>query len=258
MHTLHPCHRCRNLPLSCSCRVKTSCEHAGSGSVCARQCKAALLAPCPHQKSPPRWLDQFWDALSMQTRIRGLGTLPPLQQQALIRFPFKAKDLFHLQLLSWSHICSTVEPGSSFGTKQMYSDPVPLIPIFYLNSHLASLRYFLSSWAPISYSLQFLTLQRTWRKHLSPVLCATCCGHVSFGRTLSMACLPSISPAQSGILTVYRQFSLYQGTAWQCCSTVSASMQESWRQGGFPNHCAQLWHSLRFIASSNGSSWKGL
>lgn len=119
-------------------------------------------------------------------------------------------------MLSWTHICSTVEPGSSLGYKHMYSDPVPLISISSLNLYLANLRYFLSSWAHISYSLHFLTLQRTWGEHLSPVLCLTYCAQVSFGRTLSVACLPSISPAQSdicAILTVYRQLSPYRGTA---------------------------------------------
>lgn len=41
------------LAASC-CRAKTPCERTGSGSVHARQSKAALSALCPHQKPLPR------------------------------------------------------------------------------------------------------------------------------------------------------------------------------------------------------------
>lgn len=41
------------LPASC-CRAKTPHERTSSGSVHARQSKAALSALCPHQKSLPR------------------------------------------------------------------------------------------------------------------------------------------------------------------------------------------------------------
>lgn len=62
-------------PAPSCCRAKTSREHTGSGSVCARQCKATLWALCPHQKSPPRWLDQCWDALLVVSSISRLAGL---------------------------------------------------------------------------------------------------------------------------------------------------------------------------------------
>lgn len=192
MHTLHPCHRCRNLPLPCSQAAAEQNHPVNTQDLaqCVPGNARQLCQPCVHTRSHHQggWISSEIHHQCSQAYpgcwIWGLGTLPPMQQQAPTRFPFGGKrSLSHLQMVSWTHICSTVEPDSSFVYKHMYSDPVPLISISSLHSYLASLRYFLSSWAHTSYSLHFLTLQRTQGEHLSPVLCLTCCAHVSFGRT---------------------------------------------------------------------------
>lgn len=129
-------------PAPSCCRAKPSSEHTGSGSVCARQCKAAPSAPCPYQKSPPRWQDWCWDVLSVVpsiSRFAGSGVLGHCHlcsSRHPLGFLLEAKDLPHLLMLSWTCDCSSVEPGSSFGYKHMYSDPVSLISTSSLNSYL--------------------------------------------------------------------------------------------------------------------------